>query len=236
MSMILKFTIDGEEFELKMKKGNAKPIPKNVWISSMQSSYYCICGYLGLCPFHRLESGDCYGLAYEMNEMMGPKTIIRRRSDEKCIDELVKNKMHKEFAEELLRRNKLARKHKMQFERWNETGDMKTLDHFIFVDMVSDILFKEAGITTTIYTHRKDLWEKFKEIRVSEGLIVMGSGFMADMNFKALTDNDKECDLECSSNCEQCFEDFGIGHCYDLKNKGKNLIVGEDYRENKKVE
>ena len=115
--------------------------------------------------------------------------------------------------------------------RWNESGDCKTLEHFLFVEEVALDLYDELGAISVIYTHRQDLWEQFKKIRKSEHcLIVNGSGFMADNNFKAVESFTGEND-ECSSNCVQCFEDYWKW-CYDIDAKGR--IIEEILRKNKK--
>lgn len=212
------------EHEFTIKKGNKKPIPPFVWIGSMHSSTDCISRKMKLC-----EIGEnCYALAYEKNPIMY-KTIECRRKDEECIDYLVENHMSRFFAEELIKRHNRARTHKMRFMRWNESGDCKTLDHFIFVDEVADILYDEIGAISVIYTHRKDLWDQFKEIRKSKWLIVNGSNFMADNNFKAVEEF-TGINENCSSNCEKCFDE-DYYYCYNIDGTGKT--IEEILRKNK---
>lgn len=212
------------EHEFTIKKGNKKPIPPFVWIGSMHSSTDCISRKMKLC-----EIGEnCYALAYEKNPIMY-KTVECRRKDEECIDYLVENHMSRFFAEELIKRHNRARTHKMRFMRWNESGDCKTLDHFIFVDEVADILYDEIGVISVIYTHRKDLWDQFKEIRKSKWLIVNGSNFMADNNFKAVEEF-TGINENCSSNCEKCFDE-DYYYCYNIDGTGKT--IEEILRKNK---
>lgn len=221
---MIKIKVPNTDYEFTIKKGNKKPIPPFVWIGSMQSSTECISRKKGLC-----EIGEnCYALVYEQNPIMY-KTVECRAKDEEAIDYMVEHNMSQWFAEELIKRNNRARKHQMAFFRWNESGDCKTLDHFIFVDEVADILYDEIGAISVIYTHRKDLWDQFKEIRKSKWLIVNGSGFMADNNFKAVDEFSKgKC--HCSSNCEQCFE-YDFYFCYDIEHTGQN--IEEIYRKRK---
>lgn len=213
---MIKIKVPNTNFEFTIKKGNKKPIPSYVWIGSMQSSTDCISRKKGLC-----EIGEnCYALIYEQNPIMY-KTVICRDKDEECIDYLVNNHMSEFFANELIKRHNNAKTHKMKYLRWNESGDCKSLEHLIFVDEVADILFKEIGAISVIYTHRKDLWEQFKPIRKSKALIVNGSGFMADNNFKAV-ENFSGNSENCSSNCEMCFNE-GYYYCYDINNTGRTI-------------
>lgn len=221
---MIKIKVPNTEHEFTIKKGNKKPIPPFVWIGSMHSSTDCISRKMKLC-----EIGEnCYALAYEKNPIMY-KTVECRRKDEECIDYLVENHMSRFFADELIKRHNRARTHKMRFMRWNESGDCKTLDHFIFVDEVADILHDEIGAISVIYTHRKDLWDQFKEIRKSKWLIVNGSGFMADNNFKAVEEF-SGINENCSSNCEKCFDE-DCYYCYNIDNTGKT--IEEILRKNK---
>ena len=222
---MIKIKIPNTSHEFTIKKGNKKPIPPFVWIGSMHSSTDCVSRKMKMCDIGE----NCYALVYEQNPIMY-KTVECRRKDEEAIDYMVENHMSQWFAEELIRRNNRARKHKMKFMRWNESGDCKTLEHFIFVDEVADILGDELGVVSVIYTHRKDLWEQFKQIRKSKWLIVNGSGFMADNNFVAVDGfSDGKC--HCSSNCEECFEnDFYF--CYDIRHTGQT--IEEIFRKRKK--
>lgn len=197
------------DLELMVKKGNAKPLPKFIWIASMSSSTDCICREKQMCEIGE----DCYGLAYESNPVMS-KTVDRRRQDEQAIDYLVENGMADWFANELVKRNRLSRTHKLKYLRWNETGDCKTLEHLCFVDDVAEILGQKLGVYSVIYTHRKDLYQEFKNSRPqSKWLIINGSGFRADNHFQAVKEFSEE-GIPCSSNCVQCFDEFGVGHCY----------------------
>ena len=221
---MIKIKVPNTEYEFTIKKGNKKPIPPYVWIGSMQSSTKCISRKKKLCEIDE----NCYALVYEQNPIMY-KTVECRAKDEEAIDYMVEHNMSQWFAEELIKRNNRARKHKMEFFRWNESGDCKTLDHFIFVDEVADILYENLGVISVIYTHRKDLWEQFKKIRKSKWLIVNGSGFMADNNFKAVNEfSEGKC--HCPSNCEQCFE-YDFYFCYDIEHTGQN--IEEIYRKRK---
>ena len=217
----MKIKIPQTDLEITITKGNKKPIPAIVWIANMQSSTDCISRKLDMCEIGE----DCYGLAFEENPIMY-KTVECRRNDEEAMDYMVQNHMSTFFAEELVRRDKLSRSHHLKYLRWNATGDCKTLQHLLFADEVADILHEEIGATSTIYTHRKDLWEEFKDIRQSEWLIVNGSNFMADNNFTAVTEFNDENDT-CSSNCVQCFNE-GKYYCYNINRKGR--VIEEKFR------
>ena len=222
---MIKIKVPNTEYEFTIRKGNKKPIPPFVWIGSMHSSTDCVSRSKGMCDIGE----NCYALVYEQNPIMY-KTVECRRKDEEAIDYMVEHHMSRWFAEELIKRNNRARKHKMNYLRWNESGDCKTLEHFIFVDEVADILGGELGVVSVIYTHRKDLWEQFKPIRKSKWLIVNGSGFMADNNFVAV-ESFTGINKDCSSNCERCFED-DLYYCYNIGATGK--VIEEIFRKRKK--
>lgn len=216
------FRVDGKE--LMIKKGNAKPLPKSIWIISMESATHCSARKNHHCEIN----SNCYALKYESNKLMH-KTIERRQKDNECINYLIENDLADKLADFLIRSNRLAKSYKLEYLRWNESGDCETLEHFLFVENVAKMLYESIGAISVIYTHRKDLWEKFKEIRTSERyLIVNGSGFMADNNFIAVRrftgDN-----LECCSNCVKCFDE-NLKYCYDIDRKG--LVIEEILRTN----
>lgn len=216
-SEYMKIKIPNTNMSITVKKGNRKPIPPFVWLISMTSGEDCPSRMKGLCPIHE----HCYVLAYEENPFMREQTLRCRAEDEEAIDYMVDNHMAEWFANELVRRNKLSRTHPMRFLRWNESGDMKSLDHFLFIDEIADILHEKIGAISVVYTKRKDLWEKFKDIRKSKWLIVNGSGFMADNNFKAVDEFSKgKC--HCPSNCEQCFK-YDFYFCYDIEHTGQDI-------------
>lgn len=219
---MLIFKID--DYELMIKKGNAKPLPKFIWIISMESATDCSSRKNGHCEINK----NCYALKYESNKLMY-KTIERRRKDEQCINYLIKNNYSDKLADFLIKRNNSSKKHKLKYLRWNESGDVKSLDYLLFVEKIALKLFNEIGTISVIYTHRKDIWEQFEKIRKSEHcLIVNGSGFMADNNFKAVKKFTGE-NFECCSNCVKCFDEK-MKYCYDINNK--NLIIEEILRLN----
>lgn len=202
-----------KDYELMVKKRNKKPIPKYVWIASMESGTDCSSRNNGHCDIGE----DCYVLKYEKNKLFY-KVVERRRKDEECIEYLVKNHLSRELSSWLIKRSKASKSYPLRYMRWNESGDCKSLEHFLFVEEVALDLYDELGAISVIYTHRQDLWQQFKKIRKSEHcLIVNGSGFMADNNFKAVKEFTGEND-ECSSNCVQCFDDYWK-YCYDIDAK-----------------
>lgn len=230
-----RFNIQGDEYTLNVVKGTAKPMDESIWACSMQSGQNCICRKLNMCPIWE----DCYVNEYEENGMMGDNTIKCRDEDEKTIDKLVSMGMEGVylFTDELLRRNKLARKHKCLNFRFNISGDLKTIYHLAFVDNVAKILYEKEGIKTTIYTHREDLIYNYKLKRLNhDGLIINGSQFWADNIFDLVRkDAPQLCMLnvfnykpgqdECSSNCVKCKKEDKYW-CYTQR--GRN--IGEKFR------
>ena len=90
-----------KNYELMVKKGNKKPIPKYVWIASMESGTDCSSRNNGHCDIGE----DCYVLKYEKNKLFY-KVVERRRKDEECIEYLVKNHLSRELSSWLIQRSK----------------------------------------------------------------------------------------------------------------------------------
>lgn len=220
--------LEHSEFEITVKCGSAKPMPNYIWLVSMTSSHRCPSAMMGLCPI----SDDCYGKVFEDNAMMGANTIRCREKDESAIDYLVNHPTGALFfASELAEMSNRCRnpRNRLKFLRWNMTGDLKSLQYLIFVEQVADYLFNELGVISVIYTHRSDLKNAFEKIRHNyESLRILGSGFNWDANFTCFPSSDDG--KECSSNCSQCFEEYGIGFCYDTSIK--NCEIVEEFREN----
>lgn len=217
------FEID--DYELMIKKGNKKPLPKFIWIISMESATECSSRKNGHCEIGK----NCYALKYESNKLMY-KTVERRNKDNECINYLIKNDMSDSLVDYLIKRNNSSKTHKLKYLRWNESGDVETLDHLLFIEKIALKLYDELDVISVVYTHREDIWNEFKKIRKSEHcLIVNGSGFMADNNFKAVKEFTGK-NKECSSNCVKCFNEKKK-YCYDLDNKG--LVIEEILRLNK---
>ena len=227
-----------EELTLQVKKGNSKPIAADTYIISMTSSLNCVCS--NICPYHHAApgkyAGSCYGLGYELNPVMTKNTLTRRNKDTAALTYIIEEmKNGAQFlANELIKISNRSRKpeNKIKFLRWNETGDIKNLTWFMFIDNVSDILYKELGVVSVIYTHRRDLWEEFKTCRKSPALIVLGSGFQADINFIAEAPGEpiKGDALDCCGDCINCStkDPDNIPYCYNLNNKGK--VIKEPLR------
>ena len=231
----LKFNYGALTYTLQLKIGNNKPIDTDTSIISMSSAVNCS---NKTCPYHIKNTGDCYGLKYELNKRFMKNTLIRRLKDQLTIEKLVQDPNGAEkLAAKILETNKKARSYNIKFQRWNETGELLNLQYLIFVNNTADILYKKAGIITSIYTHRKDIYQEFKQLNIqSKGLIILGSGFMADIMFRA---RDPEAAptpgaKQCSGNCIECKHQNGgeAAYCYDIKLKGKGVIIEESLRTN----
>lgn len=215
------------EYEITIKCGSAKPMPNFIWLISMMSSTKCPSKAMGLCPL----GDDCYGLVFEQNSMMGANTLKCREKDEQAIDYLVANDGASFLASELVAMSNRCRNqaNQLKFLRWNMTGDLKSLEHLIFVEKVANALFDALGVISVIYTHRSDLKEPFEAIRTNyESLRILGSGFDWDCNFTCFPSSDDG--KQCSSNCTECFEQYGIGFCYDMDIQDTEIV--EEFRPN----
>lgn len=220
---------DDVKYQITVKCGSAKPMPNCIWLISMTSSLECPSAKMGLCPI----SDDCYGKAFEENAMMGANTLKCRKNDELAIDYLVSNDGASFLATELVKMSNRCRNeaNQLKFLRWNMTGDLKSLEYLIFVEKIADELFEQLGVISVIYTHRIDLKEPFEAIRTNyESLRILGSGFNWDCNFTCFPSSDDG--KQCSSNCTECFEQYGIGFCYDTNIKDVEIV--EEFRERSK--
>ena len=230
--VILKFKDNktNNVFELQVKKGNQKPISKDTYIISMQSGYFC--SNIN-CNMHRVNSGNCYTLKYECNKLFMKNTLLRRLKDELTIDYLVKNDMYKELANKLIKASNRSKEYSMKYLRFNESGEIKNIDYLIFVNNLSEILYKKLGVITTIYTHREDIYKQFKDnYTQSKGLIILGSGFNANIQFKAVKTLDKNYKYVCISNCIECKKIYSTALCYNKDLKDKGIIIKEKLRTN----
>ena len=222
---------NNKEYTLQVKKGNKKPIPTDIWIINLTSSFnYPSSKY---CKYHRLNKGLCYALKYELNPLFSKNTLKRRSLDTKTIDYLVKNNLYNELANKLIKANNMAKKHKLKHLRISESGDLKSLKHLVFINNLANTLYNKLNISITIYTHRIDIYKQFKaNYKQSKGLIILGSDFKANHNFT--TDNTYY-DYKCCSNCIECKNKYGTPLCYDLKLKDKKLTIYETLRTNNKT-
>lgn len=218
---------ENKEYTLQIKKGNEKPISKSTYIFNMSSSFYC--PSIKYCPFHRLNSGLCYALRHEIRF----KNVLKRAlKDTQTIDYLVQNDLYKELANKIINMSKRSKTHKIKNLRINERGDIKTLKHLVFINNLSNILYKELKVTTTIYTHNKDIYKQFKDnYTQSKGLIIIGSDFNANLNFT--TDKQTPHKYMCCSNCIVCAKQHKKPLCYDITLKDKGIIIYEELRGNK---
>ena len=218
-----------KEYSLQLKKGNDKPIDKDVYIINLESAYYC-CNKE--CEYHKTNKACCYALA---NEIQFKNTIIRALKDMITIDYLVKNDLWELLANEIIKASQRSKKHKIKHLRVGERGELKTLKHLIFINNVSEILYNKLGVSTTIYTHKEALYDEFKSLNIqSKGLIIIGSGFMGDIQFDASKELNPNNKYNCYSNCLDCKQLYGVPLCYDLKLKNKGVVITEKLRENNK--
>ena len=226
--MLLNFKNEsGDLLTLQLKKGNNKPVPKSIYIINLESAKHCSSSKY--CKFHRLNGGNCYAWK---NEKQFKETTTRAEKDRQTINYIIKNNMVEELADEIIKASQRSIKHPMEALRIAERGDLPTYNHLLFINQLADIIYNKCGVYTTLYTHRQDYYIKFmKEETQSKGLIIIGSGFNADINFKALTPRNTNADLYCCSNCSKCQSIHKIPLCYDPALKGQGLTIGEPLRD-----
>ena len=218
---------DNLNYTLQVKKGNNKPIDKDIWIINISSAYYCT---NKTCNYHRLNKCICYAL---LNELQFNNTIVRAVKDSYSFNYLVKNNMWEFLANKIINHNEKAKKHHIKHLRINERGELSNIEQLVFINELANILYNQIGVSTTIYTHREDLYKAFKaNYKQSKGLIIIGSEFEGDIKFSASNTLNPNYNYNCYSNCLECKQKHLTPLCYDLKLKNKGITIKEKLRDN----
>lgn len=185
---------------IPFSKGNKK-LPKSTYVINLGCSSLCPGRALGTCK----QCGICYAYKAELQYQEG--TVAKR------LLQTIRwrQKTPEQIANQLLQASNRSSKNKMKHLRFNESGDVFDENDIRKMSRIADILADE-GITTYVYTSRNDLDWTIK----SPNLIVNGSGWMCDNEFKVVTkltdDMEYQCHGECG-NCDYCKEKRGITIC-----------------------
>lgn len=186
--------------------GNAK-LPKTTMIVNLGTWFNCPGRTQGFCNICQI----CYDKYVEV--MYKERTIGRLEEEifwRACNAE--------EFAKALINqiniRNASTRKYKVKQIRFSEVGELRNQEDLEKLIDVSQIVGKETGIKSYVYTHNKNLNFYTKE---REYLTINGSNFMIDNEYRVLPEEEIEnikepffkCDCDCTL-CNACAHANGI--------------------------
>lgn len=166
----------------------------------MGSATDCISRKKGLCNL----KNDCYALKAEKRW----KNVLpsKRAESEMWLSESAES-----IAYQVLSKDLRAYKHKIEYIRFNESGDINSKADIDKLRLLAELLpqFIIYG-----YTHRIDLKEYLQDL--PDNLVINGSDFMLDNEFKVIDKSEVlDYDLICPADCTDC------NLC---KTKGKKLI------------
>lgn len=177
-----------DENIMPFAQGNHK-LPKTTWIINLGTS--------GLCPGRALGTCKCCGVCYAHKAETQYKegTIAYR-----LLQTIRWRKLSAEqIAEQLLKKHRRAKEHKMKALRFNESGDVFDESDILKMSKIADIL-SEEGIVVYTYSSRKDLdWSK-----KSSNLVVNGSGWMCDNQFQIVEKHTDDMEYQCHGDCDTC--------------------------------
>ena len=199
--------IDNGDVHIKfsIEKGNNK-LPPSWYIGNTGSGSDCISDDLELCPYG-LKNGDgsCYCIKAER---MYPYCLPCRENNKVAWRDIIFGGFVEEFVLGLLLATKQARKHKMKVFRFNESYDIESDKSLIGMWIVA-VHLRDIGVPTMTYTHREDM---IGEISFCEELIVNGSDFMVDNEFRVV-DKFTGKNLKCCGDCGICQKAYLGGWC-----------------------
>ncbi len=180
--------------KLKYSIGRNRKVGSDTVIINICSAHDCPARKKGLCQLP--SDVKCYALKAERY----PNVINFRKEQEKVWDELSAEEIAEEIKKLKGKEYKdtyTKEKNKLKYVRLNEAGDFRNQDD---VDKASKIAELLKGILKVYtYTARSDL--DFSE--TSSNLVVNGSGFMVDNEFKAVEEID-ESKTKCNGDCREC--------------------------------
>jgi hypothetical protein len=188
-------------------KGNLK-VGKDTIIMNITPATDCMSRRLGLC---QVPPNACYALRAEKQY---PSVLPYRRRQTDRWDELTAE----EIAEDLKVIAKRARKTPVKFVRMQESGDFRHHGDLQKMNRIADLLSGVLRVYT--YTAREDLFRS--PVRISPNLVINGSGFMVDNNFKVVNKDQLQPGPKCRG-----IKGGGCFGCLLCKTKGKKTIQEE---------
>lgn len=166
--------------------GNSK-VGNDTAIFNMNAALDCPSEKLGLCK----HAKNCYA---KKAERIYPQTLPYRRKQEIYWDSVDVDTFVTEFKDSIKKK-----KNPIKYLRISESGDFKTQADF---DKLNEIAEKLKGtVVVYTYTAREDL----NYDKISDNLIVNGSGFMVSNNFYVIDKVGDEIDkYVCPGSCLNC--------------------------------
>lgn len=173
----------------KYKKGNLK-LGKDILVFNMGSSTNCPARNRGLCQ----AEDQCYAFKAERQF---PTVLPFREAQAK----IWKDKPVRWFINEIQGVIDRARKNKIKYVRFNESGDFESTRDILKLKGIAQA-FETQGIVFYGYTARKDLLSLIMT-DTPRNLVINGSGFMVHNNFEMVKETGPG-DLVCPGDCRDC--------------------------------
>lgn len=187
-----------------VSRGNRK-VGKDTLIMNITSATDCASRARGLC---QIPPGACYALR---DEHRYPDTLPYRRRQTKIWDALSPEEIAEDIRVIVQRRRGVP----IKYLRMQESGDFRNLGDLMKLSAIADLL--KGAVTVYTYTARRDLVGKAP--RISSNLVINGSGFMADNNFKVVNEDQVRPGPKCRG-----LVGGGCYGCFLCKTKGKRVI------------
>lgn len=158
---------------IRTSNGNLK-VGKDTLIINITSATDCPSRRLRLC---QVPEGACYALKSE-NEKFRPAVLPYRRDQKRIWDELSAEEIAQDFKVIASRKRKIP----LKYVRFQESGDFRGYDDLQKMNRIADLLTGVLKCYT--YTARSDLFGS--PVRISPNLVINGSGFMVDNEFRVV--------------------------------------------------
>lgn len=206
------WALDNINPRLVVSFGNLK-LPKSTMIINLSSWFNCIGKKEKFCEICE----ECYDKA---PEVMFKERIESRMSHEIYWRASDWKELTKDIIEKIGDYNEHTNKYKVKKIRWAEVGEIRHQAEFNKIVKISNAIYRRLGIKSYIYTHNEGI--DFN-LRQRPGLIVNGSGFMVDNEYRVVKkdliekefhnlndlSNKRECICDCNI-CSYCSEANGL--------------------------
>lgn len=189
---------------IKCSVGNLK-VGKDTLIMNITSATECPSRRLGLC---QVPAGACYALRAERQY---PQVLPYRNSQTEIWDSL----SAEEIAEDVKVLARRKRKVPIKYLRMQESGDFRHHGDLAKMSRIADLLRGVVRVYT--YTARRDLFQS--PVRTSDNLVINGSGFMVDNNFRVVNKDQLQPGPKCRG-----IKGGGCFGCPLCKTKGRKVI------------
>jgi len=182
--------------------GNLK-VGKDTLIMNITSATDCPSRQRGLC---QVPPGACYALRAE-KRFPAVRPYRNRQTD--VWDQLTAEEIAEDIKVLAGRRRKIP----LKYLRMQESGDFRHHGDLVKMSRLADLL--KGVVTVYTYTARRDLFPA----RTSSNLVINGSGFMVDNNFKVVNKGQVQAGPRCRG-----IKGGGCFGCKLCKTKGGKVI------------